>query len=144
MCKFCELIFICRKRTINLELIDKYAQHLKNMGMQGVMIHGMTGEGMSMTLDERMQLTEKWHQITRKLGMTMLVNIGGMDLPSVYMMAEQAERLQVDAVMLTSDLFYRPIIEEDLMMYMKDVMMRMPTRPVLYYHIPMITRIRCK
>lgn len=114
------------------------------MGMQGVMIHGMTGEGMSMTLDERMQLTEKWHQITRKLGMTMLVNIGGMDLPSVYMMAEQAERLQVDAVMLTSDLFYRPIIEEDLIMYMKDVMMRMPTRPVLYYHIPMITRIRCK
>lgn len=114
------------------------------MGMHGVMINGMTGEGTVMTLDERMRLTEKWHEITRKYDMKMLVNIGGMDLSSVYMLAEHAERLKADAVMLMPDLFYKPMTEEDLLMYMKDIMMHMPTRPVLYYHIPMMTGIRCK
>ena len=127
-----------------MDMIEKYAMHLKNMGMHGVMVHGMTGDGMSMTMEERMQLTEKWHEVTRKHGMTMLVNIGGMDLPSVYMMAEHAEKLKVDAVMMMPDLFYKPMTEEDLMMHMKDVMMHMPTRPVMYYHIPMMTGIHSK
>lgn len=125
-------------------MIDKYCQHLKTMGMHGVMCHGMTGEGMCMTLDERMKSCEKWMEVTRKYDMKMLLNIGGMDLPDMYMMAEHAERLKVDAVMLMPDLFYKPMCEEDLMMYMKDMMMRMPTRPMYYYHIPMMTGVHSK
>jgi len=124
-----------------MDMIDKYAHHLKSMGMHGVMVHGMTGEGTVMTMEERMRMTEKWHEATRKYDMKMLVNIGGMDLPSVYMMAEHAEKLKVDAVMMMPDMFYKPMTEEDLMMYMKDVMMHMPTRPVMYYHIPMMTHV---
>lgn len=129
------------KRTINMEMIDKYCQWMKSMGMQGVMIHGMTGEGMCMTMDERMRMTDKWHECTRKYGLKMLVNIGGMDLPSVYCLADHAEKLKVDAVMLMPDMFYKPMCEDDLMCYMKDVMKRMPTRSVMYYHIPMMTGI---
>lgn len=125
-------------------MIDKYCQWMKSMGMHGVMVHGMTGEGMCMTMEERMRMTEKWHECTRKYGMTMLLNIGGMDLPSVYMMAEHAEKLKVDAVMMMPDMFYKPMTEEDLMMYMKDVMMHMPTRPCMYYHIPMMTGVHSK
>lgn len=127
-----------------MDMIEKYAMHLKNMGMHGVMIHGMTGEGTCMMMEERMRMTEKWHECTRKYGLTMLVNIGGMDLPSVYMMAEHAEKLKVDAVMMMPDMFYKPMTEEDLMMYMKDVMTHMPTRPVMYYHIPMMTGVHSK
>lgn len=102
----------------------------------------MTGEGMCMTMEERMRMTEKWHECCRRHGMKMMVNIGGMDLPSVYMMAEHAEKLQVDCVMMMPDMFYKPMTEEDLMMYMKDVMCHCPTRPMMYYHIPMMTGVR--
>lgn len=112
--------------------------------MHGVMIHGVTGEGMCMTVHERMQMTEKWHECTRKYGMTMLVNIGGMDLPSVYMLAEHAEKLKVDCVMIMPDMCYKPMTEEDILMYMKDIMKRCPSIPMMYYHIPMVTDVHCR
>jgi len=130
-----------KKHTINYEVIDKYANHLKTLGMHGIMLHGMTGEGFTLTLDERKKLTEKWYEVTHKYDMKMLVNIGGMDLPDVYELAEHAEKLKVDAVMVMPDLFYHPKTEEDLMYYLKDIMMRMPTRPMFYYHIPMFTEV---
>lgn len=111
------------------------------MGMMGIMVNGMTGEGMCLTLEERMRTAEKWMEASRKYDMKMLLNIGGMDLIDVYTMAEHAERMKVDAVMLMPDLFFKPRTEDDLMMYMKDVMMRMPTRPTYFYHIPMMTGV---
>lgn len=125
-------------------MIDKYAQYLKKMGMQGVMVNGMTGEGMTLTMDERKQLTEKWMEVTRKYDLKMIVNIGGMDLPEIYELAEHAEKIKVDAVMVMPDFFYRPRTEEDLLTYIKDIYTRMPTRPLFYYHIPMMTEVYCK
>lgn len=122
-------------------MIDKYTQYMKSMGMQAIMVNGFTGEGNCLTLEERMRTAEKWMESTRKYDMKMLLNIGGMGLPDTYQLAEHAEKIKVDAVMLLPDLFYRPMAEEDLMMYMKDIMMRMPTRPTFYYHIPMMTGI---
>lgn len=125
-------------------MVDKYAQFLKSMGMMGIMLNGMTGEGMTLTMDERKKLTEKWMEATRKYNMKMIVNIGGADLPEMYEMAEHAEKLKVDAVMLMPDFFYRPRTEEDLVMYLKDIMTRMPTRPMFYYHIPVMTEVYSK
>ncbi|XP_031623541.1 N-acetylneuraminate lyase B-like [Contarinia nasturtii] len=130
-----------KTRSINMNMVDKYCQYMKSMGMQGVAINTITGEGMCMTMQERMQMTEKWHEATRKHGMTMMVNIGGTDLPSVYMMAEHCEKMQVDCVMIMPDMCYKPMTEEDLMMYMKDVMKHCPTRPMMYYHMPMMTGV---
>lgn len=133
-----------KKLTINYEVIDKYGQYLKTMGMHGVMVNGMTGEGTTLTIDERKRLAEKWFEVTRKYDLKMLLNIGGLDLPEIYELAEHAERLKVDAVMVLPDLFYRPKTEEDLMYYLKDIVLHMPTRPLFYYHIPMFTEVNCK
>jgi len=131
-----------KKLTINYDTIDKYCHYLKTKGMDGVMVLGMTGECTTMMLDERMKLAEKWMEATRKYDMKMLLNIGGTDLPQIYALAEHAEKLRVDAVMIMPDLFYKPCTEEDLILYMKDICMRMPTRPIFYYHIPMMTCVR--
>lgn len=125
-------------------MIDKYAHFLKTKGMHGVMVHGMTGEGMTLTVEERKRLTEEWFKVTRKYDLKMLLNIGGMTLPDIYELAEHAEKLMVDAVMVMPDLFFKPMIEEDLVKYIKDIVMYMPTRPLMYYHIPMMTDVHRK
>lgn len=122
-------------------MIDKYAHFLKSKGMHGVMVHGMTGEGMTLTLDERKRLTEEWFKVTRKYEMKLLLNIGAMTLPDTYELAMHAEKLQVDAVMVLPDLFFKPKTEEDLIMYIKDIVHYMPTRPLFYYHIPFMTEV---
>lgn len=108
------------------------------------MINGMLGEGTVLSLEERMRVTEVWFEAARKYGLLLFVNIGGIDLPSMYRLAEHAEKLKVDAVLLMPDLFYRPISEEDLVYYFRDIMSRMPSLPVFYYHIPSMIHLRCK
>lgn len=89
-----------RKLSINYEMIDKYAHFLKNKGMQGVMVLGYTGEGMVLTVEERKHVAEEWYKVTRKYELKMLLNIGGTALPEIYQLAEHAEKLKVDAVMV--------------------------------------------
>lgn len=81
-------------------MIDKYAHFLKNKGMHGVMVLGYTGEGMVITVEERKRVAEEWYKVTRKYGLKMLLNIGGIALPEIYQLAEHAEALKVDAVMV--------------------------------------------
>jgi len=130
-----------KKLTINYEMIDKYAHFLKTKGMHGVMVLGYTGEGMVLTVEERKRVAEEWFKVTRKYDLKMLLNIGGMTLPEVYELAEHAEKLMVDAVMVLPDLFYKPYYVEDLVKYIKDIHMYMPTRPLMYYHIPFMTDV---
>ena len=46
--------------TLNLPLIERQAVALVANGVSGAFICGTTGEGMSLTVAERMQVAEKW------------------------------------------------------------------------------------
>jgi len=131
-----------KKLTINYGVIDMYAGHLKQKGMHAVMVNGMIGEGMTLRTEERKLLAEEWFKVTRKHQLTMVLNVGGTDLADVQEMAEHAEKLGVDAIMVLPDLFFHPSTEEDLMHYIRDVAKHAPTTPVMYYHIPLMTKIR--
>jgi N-acetylneuraminate lyase len=129
------------KRTINYDVIDKYAQTLKSAGMDGVYVNSFTGEGLTLTVEERKKLSEKWFEFGRKYELKVVVNIGGLPLPYVYELAQHAEQFKFDAVMVLPDMYYKPRTAEDLVYYLKDVQKYMPTRPFFYYHIPKMTEV---
>lgn len=112
--------------------------------MHGVMVNGMSGEGMTLRVEERKRLAEEWFKVAKKHSLKMLLNIGGTNVADVYDMAEHAEELGVEGILVLPDLFYRPTVEEDMVMYMRDVAAYAPNTPLLYYHIPTMTNIRCK
>lgn len=89
-----------------------------------------------MTVEERKRLAEEWLRVARKHGLHMILSIGGASIADVYELAEHAEKINVDAIVLLPDLFYRPKTEEDLVDYFKDILRYAPTRPFYYYHIP--------
>lgn len=129
------------KKTINYNVIERYAQFLNSKGVQGILVNGITGEGTELRLDERRRLAEEWLKVCRKYGMTMLLCIGGCPITEVYELCEHAEKIGVDCIVLLPDLFYKPAIEEDLVEYIKHVVRFCPTRPIYYYHIPEYTRV---
>jgi len=130
-----------KKRTINYDMIDKYAQYMKSKGMHGVMVNGATGEGLTLRVEERKRLAEEWLKVARKHQLSMLLQIGGTNVADVYDLAEHAEKIGVDAVLLLPALFYRPYTEEDLVHYIREVAQYCPSLPVLYYHIPTFTKV---
>jgi len=131
-----------KKRTVNYNIIEKYAQFLKQKGVTAVLVNGTTGEGTTMQLQERMRTTEEWWKVCQKHQLICMVQIGGASVADVYELAAHAERLGVHAVLCLPDLFFKPMVEEDLVHYLKDVAQYCPTRPFFYYHIPIFTNVR--
>lgn len=87
-----------------------------------------------MSVDLHKQLAEEWLKVSRKYGLTMVLTVGGIDLPEIYELAEHAEKLKVDAVLLMSDLFYRPRTEMDLIGYTKLITKYITSLPLRLLH----------
>lgn len=136
-------IDICRK-NIDYDCIDKYGQFLKSKGIHGVCVNSLTGEGTCLRMDERKRLAEEWLKVCRKYGLTMMLQICGIDIADIYLLAEHAEKIGVDCVCCLPDLCFKPKTEEDLVEYMKCIAKYCPTRPFYYCYLPKKTNVKCK
>lgn len=126
---------------MNYDGIDEYCKYLKTNGVDGVLVNGTSGEGSCLRLDERKRLAEVWLAASKKYGVTLMLQIGGIDILSVFELAQHAEKIGVDCVLCLPDLFFKPKIEEDLVDYIKSIARYCPTRPLYYYHIPRMSGV---
>lgn len=117
---------------------------LKQKGVTAILVNSAIGEGTCLRVDERKRMAEEWLKVCRKHELMCMVQIGGCCVADVYDLAEHAEHIKVDACICLPDLMYRPRCEEDLVQYLKDVGQYCPTRPLLYCHIPILTKVKCK
>jgi len=131
-----------KNRMVNYEKIDEYAKMLKTKGVDAVLVNSAIGEGVCLRLDERKRLCEEWLSACRKHQLMCMVQIGGACIAEVYELAEHAAKIRVDACICLPDMFYRPQCEEDLVQYLRDVAQRCPSLPLLYCHIPVLTRVK--
>ncbi|KAJ8925400.1 hypothetical protein NQ315_009232 [Exocentrus adspersus] len=128
--------------TVNVDVIPEYAKFLAGNGIKGVLVHGTSGEGMSMTVTERKSVVEEWAKIVKTTNQHLMVQVGGCPLPDVLELAKHAEQLGVDSLLCLPDLYFKPTNPADLISYLKIVGEAAPTTPLLYYHIPEWTGVR--
>ncbi|XP_040166900.1 N-acetylneuraminate lyase A-like [Anopheles arabiensis] len=126
---------------VNINAIEPYVELLKANHVNGVLVNGTTGEGMLMSTEERMLVTEAWQRSCKKHGITNMVQIGGAAYPDVVQLAQHASKMDVDAVLCLPELYFKPKSCEQLVTYLKGVAMHCPTTPFFYYHIPMFTDV---
>ncbi|MCA9240546.1 MAG: dihydrodipicolinate synthase family protein, partial [Planctomycetales bacterium] len=58
---------------IDLRNTDSLAKHLSQSGVAGVFLCGSTGEGMSLTVSERKEIAEAWHDVAPVHGLKTFV-----------------------------------------------------------------------
>ncbi|XP_070507405.1 N-acetylneuraminate lyase B-like [Chironomus tepperi] len=126
---------------VNLEIIEEYARVLKDSGISAVLVNGTSGEGMSMNVNERKLVTEKWHQVCQKLEIVLMVQISGCCFRDIIDLAKQAENLKVDGVLCLPELYFKPKDIQSLVNYLKKISIYCPSIPLYYYHIPMFTNV---
>lgn len=112
--------------------------------MHGVFVNATTGEGTTLRMEERKLLAEEWLRVCRKLGLNMMLAIGGVGIADTIELVEHAEKIGVDAIILMPDLFYKPKIEEDLVDYVKEIAKYTKNLSIYYFHIPEHTGVYCK
>lgn len=126
---------------VNYNVISQYSSFLKACGIKGILLNDWLGEGASLTLSERKQITEEWNSNCEKNGQFLIVQVGGLPLKDVIELANHAELLKVGAIIVHPDLYNRPKNHLDLVKYIKLVAEATKEVPILYHHHPKYTNL---
>ena len=127
--------------TINYGIIEEYAQMLKAKGISAFLVNGTSGEGMSLSVEERKKVTEKWMEVCRKFDILVMVQISGCPFSDVVELAKHASALKVDGILCLPELYFKPKTVTQLVEYMKDISKNCNKIPLYYYHIPQFTQV---
>lgn len=126
--------------SINCAVVPRYAQKLKADGVAGVFINGTTGEGLSLRLDERMDLAEAWGKEQSET-FAVVVNVSSESLPAAQQLAAQAEALEVAGIGMMGPVFFGVRSAEELAGFCAATAAKAPGRPFYYYHIPSMSGV---
>lgn len=124
--------------SLHAEVIPRLAEALAEDGVRGAFVCGTTGEGLSLTSDERKAVAEAWVR-TAPTGMKVIVHVGHSSVREAQDLAEHAAAIGADAVaaMPASPLGSRAL--EDVARYVRAIADAVPEQPVFYYHIPSVS-----
>ncbi len=125
---------------MNLSVIPGYAEHLERFGVKGVFIGGTTGEGIALSLQERMDLCERWVAVAGS-GLRVIVHVGHNSLEASCRLATHAEQNRAHAIAGLPPFFFRPSGVAPLVEWSRIVAAAARELPFYYYHIPSMTGV---
>lgn len=128
--------------NLNLSLIADYYQSLKENGVKGAFICGSTGEGVSLTMKEKMNVAEAWATCTiNDKDFKVMLLLGGTCVADCIQLAKYAQQLGIYAVSFTAPFYFKPSDVENLAACCKKIADEVPDMPFYYYHIPVLTGV---
>jgi len=130
-----------RDGTLRLDIVEQQAAHLQANGVGTVFIGGTTGESASLTLEERLQLTERWVKVTHGTSMRVVVHVGSNCLADARALAAQAQRLGATAIAALAPSYFKPATVEVLASCCAEIAAAAPETPFYYYDIPALTGV---
>ena len=125
---------------LNLEVVSKVVDHLEEKGITGIYIAGSTGEGMSLTDEERRAVAEAY-VLAAKGRMKSFVQVGHNSLKASAELAGHAEAIGADAVSATPTGYFKVSGEEELVEGLLPIVEAAPKTPFYYYHIPFLSGV---
>lgn len=127
--------------SLNLRGIETQAEWLQSVGIQGAFINGTTGEGPSLTLEERRNVAQRWCDVLRGSGLEVLVHVGAESLEDSKALARHAQAVGASAISCFAPSYYKPYTVADLVRFCRAVAETAPDLPFFYYHIPVRTGV---
>lgn len=126
--------------SVNMDVIEAYAEYLMNSGVMGVFVCGTTGESSSLTLDERKQIAQRWIDVAAGR-LKVIVHAGANCLAEAAMLATHAQDIGADAVASISPCYFKPANVQLLVESVQQIAKACPQLPFYYYHIPSLTGV---
>ena len=123
---------------LNLGLVPEIVDHLERNRIAGVYIAGSTGEGMSLTDEERMAVAEAYLQRCQGR-MHAVVQVGHNSMKAAAALAAHAQANGADAISATPTGFFQTQGERGLVEFMASIAKGAPATPFYYYHIPVLS-----
>jgi len=123
---------------IDFSKAGPYAELLARNGVVGGFVCGSSGEGQSLSLEERLKLAEAWIKEAPK-GFKVIVHAGANALPDVKAILRHALKTGAHSAALLAPSYFKPSSVAALVSYCAEAAAAAPELPVYYYHIPSMT-----
>jgi N-acetylneuraminate lyase len=124
--------------SLKLPLIELQASAMAENNVNGAFICGTTGEGLSLTTDERIQIAEKWMSVAPR-SLPIIIHVGHQSQNDSRQLGAHAERIGAAAFATIAPTFFRITNLEQLVDYCAQVAEAAPGLPFYYYHMPAMT-----
>lgn len=126
--------------SLNTALIAPYYQFLKSNGVTGAFICGSTGEGVSLTKVEKMEVAAAWARATEgDRDFKVMTLLGGTCLADCKSLAKHAFEIGLYGVSFTAPSYFKPANVAILGEMCAEIAAEVPKMPFYYYHIPVLT-----
>jgi len=130
-------------RSINLDVIPAYARLLRDNGVSAAFVCGTTGEGLSLTQQERMRVAEAWMKVA-DARLRVIVHVGHNCLADAQELTRHAAKIGAAAVGAFAPSFFRPRDNDELVDWCAELAGAAPGIPFYYYNIPSMTGVNFK
>ncbi len=124
--------------SLNLDLIKPLVEYLLSEKVGGFYVCGSTGEGPSLTCEERQAVAQAYVESAagRK---PVIIQVGHDSLREAGRLAEHALSIGADALAAVPPVYYKSASLKGLMEGLKEISSAAPQLPLFYYHIPRLT-----
>jgi N-acetylneuraminate lyase len=127
--------------SLNLDVVERQAEHLLRNGISTAFVGGSTGESHSLNVEERKQLTSRWVDVARGTPIKVVVHVGSNCLVDAASLARHAQQSGAAAVAALSPSYFKPRDVETLVACARQIASAAPETPFYFYDIPILTNV---
>lgn len=128
--------------SLHVECIPDYHAMLVENKVSGAFICGSTGEGVSLTMEEKMRVAEAWARCNQaKKELTVMQLVGGTCIADCITLAKHASSVGVDAISFVAPYYFKPANVDMLAACCAEIAAAVPELPFYFYHIPVLTGV---
>ncbi|NXF03348.1 NPL lyase, partial [Smithornis capensis] len=130
---------------INLPVIRQYVDYLvSEQNVKSVFVNGTTGEGLSLSIQERKQLAEEWMCQGKDKLDHVIIHVGALSLLESQELARHAAAMGAGGIAAMAPFFFKPTSKDELVAFLQKVASEAPDVPFYYYHIPPLTGVKIR
>src|SRR5436190_14860226 len=126
--------------SLHLEVVGPMVEQLLRDGISGIYAAGSTGEGVSLTSSERMEVAHAYVQAARGR-VPIVIQVGHNSLAEARQLAAHAQRIGAAAISATPPTYFKPETMDALVDCLAEITAGAPGLPFYHYHIPMKTGV---
>ncbi len=127
--------------SVNYDAVTKQAEHFAGNGANGVFVSGTTGESLSLSTEERINLFEKWGEEAERHKLVNVAHVGCNSLPDARELVRAAEATGAVAISAMAPTFFKPTNEAALCDWFVQMTKPDPGLPFYFYDIPSMTGV---
>ena len=125
-----------------LDPIPRIVEHLAKCSINALFINGTTGEGPSLTEQERIIVADSYTKEAKAHGIKSIIHVGHETLQTAGSLATHAAEIGADCISAVPTSYFKPSSLNGLIDHLAVITSHAPEVPFYYYHIPRMNSVQ--